>query len=101
MHAYDACRVHLEPNSCTHLACTEIRASNLSGECDFSAEAGRAPLQLLAGGLGGAQQRCVRRRAELSVGAFPPCAREPGEPARIVASVWQHCYSDTAPFASN
>ena len=101
VHAYDSCRVALAPNDCAHLACTEVRASNLSGECDFGAEAGRAPLQLLAGGLGGAQQRCVRRRAELSVGAFPPCAREPGQAARVVEGVWEACYGDPAPFASN
>ncbi len=101
VHAYDACRVRLEPDSCAHLACTEIRASNLSGECDFLTEAARAPLQLAAGGLGGAQQRCVRRRAELSVAGFPPCSREPGDAARAVAAVWSNCYKDTAPFASN
>ena len=101
VHAYDDCRVRLEPDNCAHLACTEVRASNLSGECDFGAEAGRAPLQLALGGLGGAQARCVRRRAELSVGAFPPCAREPGQAARVVEGVWGACYSDAAPFASN
>jgi inner membrane protease ATP23 len=101
VHAYDACRVQLEPDNCAHLACTEIRASNLSGECDFGAEAGRAPLQLAAGGLGGAQQRCVRRRAELSVSGFPPCSREPDDAAKTVAAAWPLCYRDTAPFASN
>ena len=101
VHAFDACRVSLEPDSCAHLACTEIRASNLSGECDFMAEVGRAPLQLVAGGLGAAQQRCVRRRAEVSVAGFPPCSREKGDAERAVASVWQLCYKDTAPFANN
>ena len=101
IHAFDNCRVKLEENNCGHIACTEVRAANLSGDCDFLVEAGRAPVQLLSGGLGGAQQRCVRRRAELSLSMHPHCNKNPGDVDRTVASVWSPCYSDAAPFSSN
>jgi hypothetical protein len=36
IHAIDFCRSKMDPlNNCLHVACTEIRAENLSGECDF------------------------------------------------------------------
>jgi inner membrane protease ATP23 len=101
IHAYDNCRVHLEEGNCAHLACTEVRAANLSGDCDFMVEAGRAPLQMVSGGMGGAQQRCVRRRAELSLAMHPHCNTTPGQAARTVDAVWKPCYADPAPFSSN
>lgn len=35
VHSYDHCRAHVDWNDLTHLACSEIRAANLSGECFF------------------------------------------------------------------
>ena len=35
VHAYDNCRAHLDWTDLRHLACTEIRAASLSGECFF------------------------------------------------------------------
>ncbi len=103
VHAFDACRAALAPASCAHVACTEVRAANLSGDCDFTAEARRAPLRTLAGGLAGGQQACVRRRAELSVSLHASCNGDGSgaDAARAVAAVWAPCYADTAPFASN
>ena len=102
VHAFDSCRAVVDPERCAHIACTEIRAANLSGDCDFFAEAQRMPLRLFAGGLAGRQQECVRRRAELSLSMHAPCRGDDGRgPARHVAHVWEPCYADAQPFASN
>jgi len=166
VHAFDSCRAALDARDCAHVACTEVRAANLSGDCDFSVEVlGRVAARALApgnviggllggpaaaaaagGGGGGAaagfslaghQQQCVRRRAQLSLSLHEQClSRPPGLPGplpggpgspgaaaapaagggsrgpawraaddpavvRTVARVWDACYSDTAPFATN
>lgn len=41
LHSYDYCRSNVNQNNCVHLACSEIRATNLSGECKFTRELGR------------------------------------------------------------
>jgi mitochondrial inner membrane protease ATP23 len=103
LHAYDACRADLDPSNCSHVACTEIRAANLSGDCDFGAEFSRRAADVLLGGsLAARQQACVRRRAELSVAMHAQCAE--GGPTAVAAHVqrvWAPCYADTAPFATN
>ncbi|KAL7525191.1 hypothetical protein ACHAXR_000898, partial [Thalassiosira sp. AJA248-18] len=39
IHAVDMCRTKMDPiKNCIHLACTEIRAENLSGECHWLRE---------------------------------------------------------------
>jgi hypothetical protein len=77
VHAYDACRADLRPDSCAHVACTEIRAANLSGDCDFGVEMARAPMKILADGFAGHQRACVRRRAELSLSLHDQCGGGP------------------------
>lgn len=39
IHAIDMCRTKMDPiNNCIHMACTEIRAENLAGECHWVRE---------------------------------------------------------------
>ena len=39
IHAIDMCRTKMDPiNNCIHMACTEIRAENLAGECHWLRE---------------------------------------------------------------
>ncbi|KAL7538421.1 hypothetical protein ACHAWF_006084 [Thalassiosira exigua] len=39
IHAVDMCRTKMDPiSNCIHMACTEIRAENLSGECNMLRE---------------------------------------------------------------
>lgn len=98
VHAYDDCRAKVDWSNCKHIACTEIRSANLSGDCDFSAEMGRMPLTMMGTAWSGHQQQCVRRRAELSLRMHSQCA----ENARVtLESVWDQCYKDYAPFSSN
>lgn len=99
VHAYDGCRAAVDWADCAHVACTEVRAANLSGDCDFSVELARRPLGMAANPWAGHQAVCVRRRAELSVGSHAACA---GARAReAVDRVWAACYADHAPFSSN
>jgi len=92
IHAYDECRAVVEPTNCEHVACTEVRAALLSGDCDWANEVQRRNL-----GFKGQGAACARRRAELSVASHAACA-EPDAAKRAVAAVFERCYADTAPF---
>ena len=93
VHAYDYLRFKLDPLDLRHAACTEIRASTLSGECRFMREL------FTRGQFGVTQQlqECVRRRAVLSVAGREGC-RDEGVARRVVDEVWESCYTDTRPF---
>lgn len=93
VHAFDHCRVEMDYSSCRHLACTEIRAANLSTDCRWDAEWGRGIL-----GLKGQQKACVKRRAKLSIQMTPACANEDVD--YVIGSVFKRCYRDTEPFPS-
>lgn len=69
VHAFDQCRAKLDWANCVHHACSEIRAAALSGDCSFAREV------FLRRNFGFAKQfqRCVKRRAELSVSLNPYC----------------------------
>lgn len=93
IHAYDHCRgADLDWTNCEHHACSEVRAASLSGDCHFKQE-------LMRGNTGfrGQHQRCVRRRAELSVAMNPHC-RGPGRAKQAVDNAFEQCFADTAPF---
>ena len=95
VHAYDDARAHVNWLDLTHHACTEIRAANLSGDCSFGREFDRGrvgPLSVAAAG-----ERCVRRRAELSVAMNPACPNADAA-AGAVERAWKTCYADTAPW---
>jgi inner membrane protease ATP23 len=90
IHAIDLCRTKMDPlNNCVHLACTEVRAENLSGECSFIKELPR--MKQFAGH--GAD--CVKRRALLSVKANPQCTERAEE---YLAAAFPRCYRDLYPF---
>ena len=97
IHAYDQCRNHVRFCNLLHHACTEIRASSLSGECDWESEVNRG--NLVGAMRGGQHQECVRRRAALSV-AMNPHAKNSEEKARAaVDAAFDQCYYDTKPFS--
>lgn len=60
IHAFDDCKDKLDTTSCESVACSEVRAAALSGDCDVSEELMRGNFPLL--------KRCVRRRALVHVG---------------------------------
>lgn len=91
IHAVDKCRTNISNNNCIHVACTEIRAENLSGECNFMNEIFKiGPHSLQKHG-----QECVKRRALLSVTAHPRCRDRAEE---YVDAAMGRCYKDIFPF---
>lgn len=94
IHAIDLCRTKMDPfNNCVQFACTEIRAENLSGECDWWKEMTYG--QTWKKGFSGHNQVCVKRRALLSVKANPNCKDRAEE---SVDAAFARCYKDTFPF---
>jgi inner membrane protease ATP23 len=91
IHAFDFCRIDMNPQSCLHMACTEIRAANLSGDCNLSLEVIRGH------GLSftGHKQTCVKRIATTSLMMNPGC-REHAE--RSVELAWANCWPDLQPY---
>lgn len=90
VHAYDQCRAKLDWKNCLHHACTEVRASSISGECNFIHEVFRGNKTILKG-----QQECALRRAEKSVSMNPYC-KDVAKDA--VKAVFAQCYNDIEPF---
>jgi Peptidase M76 family len=93
IHAIDFCRAKLDPlHNCVQLACTEIRAEHLSGECYFFQE---FPRMFFEGNLYGHGKECVKRRAILSVRANPNCTARASD---CVEAAMERCYKDVYPF---
>jgi len=93
VHAYDALRFRFDPLSIRHAACTEIRASALSGECRLTREflmRGQFKLRFQF-------QECVKRRAAGSLLARP-FVKDAKHAHEAVEKVWESCFNDTRPF---
>ena len=94
VHAYDHLRFKVDwEQNLRHAACTEIRASSLSGECRWVREVFTRGKWKLAR----QHQECVRRRAILSVAGRPFC-KDDVQAAKVVNEVWDSCFADTRPF---
>ena len=94
VHAYDYLRFKADMvNDLRHAACSEIRASSLSGECKFWREFwNRGQWKVNK-----QHQECVRRRATISVANRPGC-KDDVQAAKVVNEVWDSCFADTRPF---
>ena len=93
VHAYDWCRVDFSPTNCLHLACTEIRAANLSGDCNLAMEMIRGRSEAFR--FTAHKQNCVKRVAIQSLMNNPNCkANAP----RSVELAWDLCWPDATPF---
>ncbi|KAL8732029.1 MAG: hypothetical protein Q9166_002981 [cf. Caloplaca sp. 2 TL-2023] len=94
VHAYDHLRFHVQwENNLRHAACTEIRASALSGECRWVREFWTRGQYKFTQQF----QECIRRRAALSIANRPEC-KDDVEAAKVVNEVWDSCFPDTRPF---
>ncbi|CAO2582134.1 Mitochondrial inner membrane protease ATP23 homolog [Lemmus lemmus] len=92
IHAFDHCRAHVHWfTDVRHLACSEIRAASLSGDCSLVNEIFR-----LRFGLKRHHQTCVRDRAALSILAVRNISRE--EAQKAVDDVFESCFNDREPF---
>eukprot|EP01080_Neovahlkampfia_damariscottae_P007308 gene7308-11627_t len=90
IHAFDDCTTNLDWTNCLHHACSEIRASKLSGECTLGQEISRGHFGLI-----GYVKNCVKRRAILSVQTNPNCSKKAEE---FVEKVWDACYHNKLPY---
>ena len=99
VHAFDQCTAKINWKNLKHHACTEIRASNMSGECGMMIEWMRGNFKF-----GGHKKECVKRRSSLSVASNPFL----GSPSNsreekiimareVVETVFDECYADTHP----
>ncbi|KAJ5178921.1 hypothetical protein N7492_002131 [Penicillium capsulatum] len=94
VHAFDHLRFKVDwTDNLRHAACTEIRASSLSGECRWAREFFRRGQWKFTE----QHQECVRRRAVLSVSGRPNC-RDEAHAQQVVNEVWGSCFRDTRPF---
>ncbi|KAF8241623.1 putative metalloprotease of the mitochondrial inner membrane [Wilcoxina mikolae CBS 423.85] len=93
VHAYDHLRFNVDWQDLKHHACTEIRASSLSGECRWTREAFTRGVWDFTQH----HQDCVRRRAALSVRNHPKC-KDDAQAAQVVNQVFDSCFADTRPF---
>lgn len=89
VHAFDQCRAKIDWSNCLHHACTEVRASALSGECNLLHELFRGNTAIRGG-----HQECVKRRAEKSVAMNSYCK---DVAADAVDAVFKQCYGDSSP----
>ena len=74
VHMYDLCRANIK-DTCDEIACMEVRASHLSGECEYFKEFNRGRVSLI---FPGHMIKCVRRRALNSI-LFNPACKSPEE----------------------
>eukprot|EP00042_Codosiga_hollandica_P018712 m.55509 g.55509 ORF g.55509 m.55509 type:complete len:102 (+) comp48885_c0_seq2:503-808(+) len=92
IHMYDNCRGQVDWTDIHQLACTEIRAASLSGDCKFFNEV----VDRMNIGFKAQHQKCVRRRAGLSMQAARGVTAEVA--AKAVDHVFAPCFADTTPF---
>ncbi|ODQ82482.1 hypothetical protein BABINDRAFT_10907 [Babjeviella inositovora NRRL Y-12698] len=93
VHAFDHNKFNVDWLDLRHHACSEIRASTLSGECRLWNEIKKTGF----GGFGRKFQTCVKRRAAISVAANPNC-KDKEQAERVVDEVFESCFKDTRPF---
>jgi len=93
VHAYDHLRFDVDWQNLKHHACSEIRASSLSGECRWTREAFTRGVWDFTQH----HQDCVRRRAALSVRNHPKC-KDDAQATQVVNQVFDSCFADTRPF---
>lgn len=93
VHAYDNLKFEVDWMNLRHHACSEIRASSLSGECRFSNQFFKGVMKNFKRG----HQECVKRRAAISVAANPNC-KSKEDAVKVIDEVWESCFNDTRPY---
>ncbi|KAH6662874.1 mitochondrial inner membrane protease atp23 [Halenospora varia] len=93
VHAWDHLRWKVDWDDLRHAACSEIRASSLSGECRWTREFFTRGNWTLTQ----QHQNCVRKRAVQSVMNRPSC-KDDVQAVKVVNEVWDSCFADTRPF---
>jgi len=101
IHAYDSCKGN-DRSTCEKIACTEIHAARLSGECMWGGLSRRVNRGLPLRTLGGdviypyePEEQCIKRSAKESLKAHRKCSLEA---AQYIENAYEHCADDIAPF---
>jgi inner membrane protease ATP23 len=90
--AFDHCTTKINWSSSQHYACSEIRATNLSGDCKFDRELMRGNIGIMKH-----HQACVRRRVLEKMKRLAEF-KEGNVAQDSVDAVFDICFKDTAPF---
>uniref|UniRef100_A0A0A9WSR2 Mitochondrial inner membrane protease ATP23 n=1 Tax=Lygus hesperus TaxID=30085 RepID=A0A0A9WSR2_LYGHE len=93
IHLYDYARAYLDTNDPKQLACTEVRASALSGECCRIRERNRGVIT--AFNSGDKFRQCVQRKVRLSLQMHELLR---GKEDAIMEQVFDRCIQDRSPF---
>jgi len=95
IHAFDFARAKIEEDNLDHIACTEIRAWNLSGECDLWTKW----MTYLGEDMINQKQRCIKEYTQASMheGEKPATAQEKNE---AIERVFMRCFKDHWPFTT-
>ncbi|XP_045445422.1 mitochondrial inner membrane protease ATP23 homolog [Melitaea cinxia] len=92
IHMFDYCRNELDFRNMEHLACTEIRAANLT-HCSFTSAWSQGDASFLK--IKEAHQDCVKTKALYSVLAVRQIGK--AEAVDIIEKVFPKCYNDLEP----
>ena len=95
IHAYDHWTNEINPNNLLHMACSEIRAANLSGDCTFT----RAWKTGLIDGIMDQHDKCVQKRATMSIVSMPEC-ESPEQAKQVVQDAFPICIKNLEPFGA-
>jgi inner membrane protease ATP23 len=90
IHAFDFCTKKFDLLNCKQIACSEVRAAVMSGDCDWRLELGRGNLPMF-GGL----EKCAKRRAILAMKMLPDCQSSANE---TVETIFEDCFNNYHPF---
>mmetsp|Transcript_11518 Transcript_11518/g.43209 ORF Transcript_11518/g.43209 Transcript_11518/m.43209 type:complete len:230 (-) Transcript_11518:186-875(-) len=96
VHAYDQCRANVDFSNLHHHACSEIRASALSSECNFKYERKTGNTNVL--NFAGHYRDCIKRRAATSVRENPNFNENHMDAMEIIEEKFDTCYNDIQPF---
>lgn len=91
IHAYDDARIKINYSVPEHVACSEIRAVNLSGECKEEQKGWFGPKHDYT--------NCVVTRARANVKASPHFQLTKEEAEQAVTQVWDMCFNDLDPIS--
>ncbi|CCE64427.1 hypothetical protein TPHA_0H02230 [Tetrapisispora phaffii CBS 4417] len=94
VHQFDNLKWKVDWLNLKQHACSEIRASSLSGECRFFQEFSKRGFGFT---IAKGHQECVKRRAVLSLMGNPNC-KDKKQAELVVDEVWESCFNDTRPF---
>lgn len=97
---YDRCRAHFNDLNIRHLACSQIRAFNLSGECRWIRELMKCNTGLFTGYIMH-QKECVKRETKnkllAQLNSEGKNAWSESEVDTAIERVFMRCYMDTEP----